>query len=364
MSNILSTCPLDNRHFSADIASKLGDINAAVIIQQLHYWLNKDVGVIIDGIRWIYNSFESWVKEQFKWLSVWQFRQAMNLLRSLGIVKVIRYKAKQWNQTNYYSLDYDRLHEFLGTESSSTEEVKNAETTEIIDLCNNTAQGVRNQHIEMRTVHKSIYDTNSTSVEITTKQTVAASPEKEELNAPCEPEAKLSQSEVTGLTEGIKANSGVGNKSAGQEVSSAKCSIKVVNKEWKSHLDQLDSWGVGINPTVVKVVKVNQKEDVERAIALLKARKRDGHISNPSGFFVQALKQNWGQEVTSNEDSQATFRYWYQLARELGYCQGEEVREGEQWVLLSGNWEKWENAVNRGYSVEYLRKVLGRNQKR
>ncbi len=121
---------------------------------------------------------------------------------------------------------------------------------------------------------------------------------------------------------------------------------------------------MGINPTVVKVVKVNQKEDVERAIALLKARKRDGHISNPSGFFVQALKQNWGQEVTSNEDSQATFRYWYQLARELGYCQGEEVREGEQWVLLSGNWEKWENAVNRGYSVEYLRKVLGRNQKR
>ena len=82
MSNILSTCPLDNRHFSADIATKLGDINAAVIIQQLHYWLNKDVGVIIDGIRWIYNSFDSWVTSQFKWLSVWQFRKAMSLLRS------------------------------------------------------------------------------------------------------------------------------------------------------------------------------------------------------------------------------------------------------------------------------------------
>ncbi len=74
MSNILSTSHLDNRHFSAEIATKLDDINAAVIIQQLHYWLNKNVGVIIDGIRWIYNSFESWVKEQFKWLSVWKFR--------------------------------------------------------------------------------------------------------------------------------------------------------------------------------------------------------------------------------------------------------------------------------------------------
>ncbi len=299
MSNILSTSPLDNRHFSAEIASKLGDINSAVIIQQLHYWLQKDVGVIIDGIRWIYNSFEAWVKEQFKWLSVWQFRQAMNLLRSLGIVKVIRYKAKQWNQTNFYTLDYDRLHEFLGTESASTKEVKNAETIETVDLCNNTPQDEENYTLEMRTAHKSIYDPKSTSVEDqAAKQTVAAPPENEEIKPPCEPEAKVSQPEVTGHVQDLKGNSGVGNKSAGQEVSSANCSIKVVNKEWKSHLDQLDSLGVGINATVVKVVKTNGKENVERAIALLKSRKRDGHISNAAGFFVQALKQNWGQEVT------------------------------------------------------------------
>ncbi len=364
MSNILSISSLDNRHFSAEIATKLGDINAAVIIQQLHYWLQKDVGVIIDGIRWIYNSFEAWVKEQFKWLSVWKFRQAMSLLRSLGIVKVIRYKAKEWNQTNYYTLDYDRLHDFLGTESSSTEEVKNPESTEISELCNNTAQDEESLTLEVRTAHKSIYDTEKTSVKRTAEQTVAASPENEELNALGEPEAKASQPEFTGLGEDKKAHSGVGNKSAGKEASSAKCSIRVVNKEWKTHLDELDQLGVGINATVVKVVKTNQKEDVERAIALLKARKRDGHVSNPSGFFVSALKQNWASEVASNEDSQGTFRYWYQLARELGYCQGAEVRDNEQWVNLGGIWEKWESAVERGYSVDYLRKVLGRNNKR
>ncbi len=361
MSNILSTSPLDNRHFSAEIASKLGDINAAVIIQQLHYWLQKNVGVIIDDIRWIYNTFEAWVKEQFKWLSVWQFRKAMSLLRQLEIVKVIRYRAKQWNQTNYYTLDYDRLHKFLGTEST---EVKNPETIENSDLCNNTARSEGNLTLEVRTGHKSYKESKKTSVRETAEQTVAAPPEKEEFNALGEPEAKLSQPEVTGLVQDLKNESVVGNKSTGQDKSSAKCSIKVVDKEWKSHLDQLDSLGVGINPTVVKVVKVNQKEDVERAIALLKARKRDGHISNPSGFFVQALKQNWGQEVSNTEDSQATFRYWYGMARELGYCQGAEIRDNEQWVLLSGNWEKWESAVNRGYSVDYLRKVLGRNQKR
>ena len=80
--------------------------------------------------------------------------------------------------------------------------------------------------------------------------------------------------------------------------------------------------------------------------------------------MVKALKENWGSEVSKTEDTQANFRYWYDLARELGYCQGQEIRDGEQWVLLSGSWEKWESAVNRGYSVEYLRKVLGRTKNR
>ncbi len=79
---------------------------------------------------------------------------------------------------------------------------------------------------------------------------------------------------------------------------------------------------------------------------------------------MKALKENWGQEVSSTEDSQSVFRYWYQMARELGYCQGAEIRDAEQWVNLGGVWEKWQSAVERGYSVDYLRKVLGRNQKK
>lgn len=50
MSSILSLPPLDNRYFSAEIASALEDINATVIVQQLHYWLPKEKeGVAIRG---------------------------------------------------------------------------------------------------------------------------------------------------------------------------------------------------------------------------------------------------------------------------------------------------------------------------
>ncbi|MEM8832144.1 MAG: hypothetical protein AAGE96_22745 [Cyanobacteria bacterium P01_G01_bin.19] len=96
-------------------------------------------------------------------------------------------------------------------------------------------------------------------------------------------------------------------------------------------------------------------------------------ISVPYRYFVSALKGDWGAKNLVSEkggdrasqeiDKTAIFRHWYDLARELGYCSGQEMREGEQWICLSGSWEKWENAVNRGYSLEYLKKIIKRNQR-
>ena len=89
-----------------------------------------------------------------------------------------------------------------------------------------------------------------------------------------------------------------------------------------------------------------------------------------AGYFTAALKGGWiNSSVTKDEPTDEEsinkadiFRLWYELAKELGYCSGQEVREGEQWVLLSGKWERWEEASNRGYSLFYLKKVMKRNQ--
>lgn len=152
--SVLGILPQDNRLFNAEIAAKLGDINAAIIIQQLHYWMGKEgVGTVINGVKFIYNSFNDWVK-QFPWLSVWQFRKAMTKLRSLKIVKVVRYKAKCWNQTNYYTLDNDRLMEFIGG--------KSAVTTENSEMCVTTDRDERNQQIEVRSCELSYIDTKKT----------------------------------------------------------------------------------------------------------------------------------------------------------------------------------------------------------
>lgn len=105
---------------------------------------------------------------------------------------------------------------------------------------------------------------------------------------------------------------------------------------------------------------------MESAIALVKARKREQYIPNPAGYFTKALEENWAEkslrDASSEVDTATVFRHWYNLALELGYCSGQEIREGEQWIYLSGSWEKWKLAVERGYSLDYLKKILRRSK--
>jgi hypothetical protein len=356
------------------IAAALGDINAAIIVQQLHYWMQKkEVGVIIEGVKYVYNTFVDWVNEQFQWLSVWQFRKAMSLLRSLGIVKVVRYKARQWNQTNYYTLDGDRLVEYLKSQSS--------ESIEISEMWGNTDQGKRIQHLEVRDTDISLNESKNTNLDLTAEQVVSESIKSQfQLSAAAERKTTLKEEEIEKQVkprqERLTARTGQKNLKSGQAQSNIgedKTPIFVdyiVNKDWSDLIPNLDDAGIPTNKTVINLLKMYSPEQVKGAIALVKARKRDQHIPNPSGYFVAALKQDWGSkqivESSNSEgeiDTAAVFRHWYDLARELGYCSGQEIRDGEQWVCLSGSWEKWADAVKRGYSLDYLKKIMKRNSR-
>jgi hypothetical protein len=341
------------------IAAALGDINAAIIIQQLHYWMNKkEVGVIIEGVKYVYNTFVDWVNEQFSWLSVWQLRKAMSLLRSLGIVKVVRYKARQWNQTNYYTLDSDRLWSWAKSES-----------IEISEMWSNTDQDERTQHLEVRDTDSSYIEPKITTREVTAKQSAAAPTETSLREEEIQKKVKSPSDKLTAPIGQKKAKSEQVESNPGEDKISGKVDY-IVNKDWEKQLEELDSTGIPVNKTVVNLLKMYSPEQVRGAIALVKSRKREQHIPNPSGYFVAALKQDWAsKQMVKNLESEgkgeidtaAVFRHWYDLARELGYCSGQEIRDGEQWVCISGSWEKWADAVGRGYSLEYLKKIMKRN---
>ena len=355
--SILSTSPTNTRMFDAEIAAALGDVNAAIIIQQLNYWLSKEkVGVIVDGTKFIYNTFRDWVSEQFPWLSVWQFRKAMSLLRQLGIVKVIRHKQRQWNQTNYYSLDCDRLVEYLKS--------KNATTTEMVELRISTPQDDNNQQFKVRDSDISLYEPKNTYRKKQQSMVVATSfkKKKKELDS-----TKSERDQVPSSSFPVQEND---NKSSNNQNANKNKNVArvdyIINLKWKDQIKDLDSAGIPVNKTLIGLLKTHKPEEVENAIALVKARKRSQYIPNPAGYFTKVLKENWASENPAVKDSEidtaSLFRYWYDLARELGYCSGQEVRNNEQWVCVSGTWEKWSSAVERGYSLDYLKKVAKRNK--
>ena len=90
----------------------------ALLLSQLHYWLNKknSLGCNHQGNRWIYNTAEEWA-EQLQ-LSARYVRQLFAKMADLGIVKIEKLHKIKSVRTNYYSIDYDQLHKFVGTEDS------------------------------------------------------------------------------------------------------------------------------------------------------------------------------------------------------------------------------------------------------
>ena len=379
--SILSTSPTSIRVFDVNIANALGSSEAATILQQLHYWMQKpSVGVIVDGVKYVYNTFRQWIKEQFLYLSESKFINAMKILRSYEIVKVDRCKAKNWNQTNHYSLNYQKLREWA-----------KAENIEISELADKPSQDEEKRSLEMSDSEVSLYEPKNTNhKKLTTKQdqsdrqsekltpfaaaSLKSAKEAEENQKGSIPySVKLICEAVsfrTASAEQNKVQSELNKPNIVKETNIAQVD-HIINLKWEKLIPELDKAGIPINKTIKDLLKLYPFEKLKDAIALLRARKRDSHIPNPSGYFVAALKGDWSSKtVINNEgdrsnqtiDKAAVFRHWYDLAKELGYCSGTEVRFGEQWICLSGTWERWETAQGRGYSLEYLKKIMKRNR--
>ena len=88
------------------LAKAIG-LNEAIFIQQLHYWLGRSKHEH-DGRVWVYNTFEEW-QEQFPF---WSLRTMQRIAASLvkrNLLKVHKFGSKDWDQKNWYSIDYEAL---------------------------------------------------------------------------------------------------------------------------------------------------------------------------------------------------------------------------------------------------------------
>ena len=96
------------------LAAAIG-LNEAIVLQQVHYWVsNPKVGVVKDGRRWAWNKIAEW-QEQFPFWSERTIRRVVKSARDMGCLLVEKHNDKQYDQTNYYSVDYDRLKQLISS---------------------------------------------------------------------------------------------------------------------------------------------------------------------------------------------------------------------------------------------------------
>lgn len=97
--------------FQPQLAVALGGADEALVLWQLHYWLNHSENEH-DGYVWVYNSYSDW-QENFLWLSEDAIRRIMRKLKDAGLVITANYNKSGFDRTIWYRIDYDKLEEVL-----------------------------------------------------------------------------------------------------------------------------------------------------------------------------------------------------------------------------------------------------------
>ena len=118
------------------LAAKVLGLNEAIVVQQIHYWLNineKAKKNIFDGRVWTYNTYEKWQNENFDFWSVKTVRRIFDSLEKKKILIKGNYNNKKYDRTLWVTLDYEKLEKILVDYENETN-VKDDENTTNVEI--------------------------------------------------------------------------------------------------------------------------------------------------------------------------------------------------------------------------------------
>ncbi|MED1472664.1 DnaD domain protein [Bacillus salipaludis] len=88
------------------LANRIG-LNEAIVLQQVHYWVNNSTHMI-EGRKWIYNTYNDW-QEQFSFWSLSTIKRVFRSLADQGLLLSGNWNKSKMDQTKWYTIDYKRL---------------------------------------------------------------------------------------------------------------------------------------------------------------------------------------------------------------------------------------------------------------
>ncbi|MDQ0221345.1 replication protein [Peribacillus cavernae] len=95
------------------LAVKIG-LNEAIVLQQIHYWLSSSSHVI-EGRRWVYNTYKDWNKQLPFW-SESTIKRTIMALEDLGYLISANFNRSKMDKTKWYTIDYEKLELMDGEE--------------------------------------------------------------------------------------------------------------------------------------------------------------------------------------------------------------------------------------------------------
>lgn len=113
---------------NTDLALVLGDLNEAIVLNQLNYWLeiNKKADKnFIDDRYWVYNSYSDWKANDFPYWSEKTIQRTFTRLESKGIVISANYNKLAIDKTKWYTINAKKLQELVDKFNSDENKMTN-----------------------------------------------------------------------------------------------------------------------------------------------------------------------------------------------------------------------------------------------
>ncbi|QOR67962.1 DnaD domain protein [Cytobacillus suaedae] len=105
------------------LAKAIG-LNESIILQQLHYWLQRSKNIRMDR-KWVYFTYEN-LAEQFPFFSVSTIRRVIGKLEEKGLLQSGHFNKMKMDHTKWYSINYEAL-DGLSTTTLNYEKINNKE---------------------------------------------------------------------------------------------------------------------------------------------------------------------------------------------------------------------------------------------
>lgn len=113
---------------NTDLALVLGDLNEAIVLNQLNYWIEinkKAEKNLIDGKYWVYNSYSDWRINNFPYWSEKTIQRAFTRLENKGVVITANYNKLAIDKTKWYTIDTDKLQKLVDRFESDKDNMTN-----------------------------------------------------------------------------------------------------------------------------------------------------------------------------------------------------------------------------------------------